>query len=90
MDIAYKGLPIRPTKSAYHELKSLGMDLFDVLQVLEDGYDCQRGSRKEGVMERCRDFDDKTIKVVASESYEFWSKQQVCVIIHVGKFKVRK
>ncbi len=90
MDIAYKGRPLRPTKSAYHELKNLGMDLYDVLRVLEEGYDCHKGRRKEGVTEKCLQFDDMAIKVVAAESYEYWSKQEVYAIIHVGKFRVRK
>lgn len=90
MDIAYDGLPIRPTRSVYHELKNLGMDLYDVLRVLEDGYDCRKSRREEGVIERCLEFGDMAIKVVAAESYEFWSKQEVYAIIHVGKFKVKK
>ncbi|MCS4542380.1 MAG: hypothetical protein HY929_08760 [Euryarchaeota archaeon] len=54
LDIAYKGLPLRPTKSAYYELKDLGMDLYDILQILEDGYDCSSAGRKEGTIEKCR------------------------------------
>lgn len=51
---------------------------------------CARSRRKEGIIEKCLEIGNKTIKIVAAKSYEFWSKQEVCVIIHVGKFKVRK
>lgn len=90
MDISYNGLPIRPTKSAYYELKELNMDLYDVVQILQEGCECSTSERKEGTVEKCLDIKNKTIKVVVARSYEFWSKREVYAIIHVGKFKVRK
>ncbi|MBI5253745.1 MAG: hypothetical protein HY930_05045 [Euryarchaeota archaeon] len=90
MEISYKGLPLRLTKSAYYELKELGMDLYDVVEILEEGYKCSTCERKEGVIEKCLDIDNKTIKVVIAKSYEFWSEREVYAIIHVGKFKVKK
>ncbi len=90
MDICYEGLPLRPTKSAYYELKELNMDLYDAVQILEEGYECPTSKRKEGIIEKCLDAKNKTIKVVAAKSYEFWSKREVYAIIHVGKFKVKK
>lgn len=90
MEISYKGLPLRPTKSAYYELKELNMDLYDVVQILEEGYECSTSERKEEIVEKCLYIKNKTIKVVAAKSYEFWSKREVYAIIHVGKFKVRK
>ncbi|MEE8358722.1 MAG: hypothetical protein V3R82_04855 [Candidatus Hydrothermarchaeales archaeon] len=90
MDIRYKGLPLRPTRSVYNELKNSRMDLYDVLQILKDGYDCSTSRRKKGTFEKCLDFKNKTIKVVVVKSFEFWSKQEVYVIVHVGKFTKRK
>ncbi len=90
MDVRYKGLPLRPTRSVYNELKNLRMDLYDVLQILKDGYDCSTSGRKKGTFEKCLDFKNKTIKVVVVKSFEFWSKQEVYVIVHVGKFTKRK
>lgn len=90
MEISYKGLPLRPTKSSYYELKELGMDLYDVMGILKEGYDCSTGRRKESVVEKCLEIDNKTIKVVIAKSCEFWSKREVYAILHVGKFKVKK
>jgi hypothetical protein len=90
MNIRYKGLPIRPTRSVYYELKNLNMDLLDVVKILEEGYDCPTGKRKRDTEEKCLDFKNKTIKAVAVKSYEFWSNQEVYAIIHVGKFRKRK
>lgn len=90
MDILYEGLPLRPTKSAYYEMKRLKMDLFDAVKILEDGYDCATGKRKTDTIERCIDSKSKTAKVVAAKSYEYWSKQEVYVITHVGKFARKK
>jgi hypothetical protein len=85
MEILFKGLPLRPTRSAYHEMKDLGMDLFDVIKVLEEGYDCAAGKRRRGTIERCLDTKGKTTKAVAAKSHEHWSGQEVYVLVHVGR-----
>jgi hypothetical protein len=90
MYVQFKGLSIRPTKSAYYELKKLDMDLFDVVHVLEEGYDCSTGKRNKDVLEKCIDSKNKTVKVVAVKSFEFWSKKEVYVIVHAGKIGRRK
>lgn len=48
------------------------------------------GWKKKGTLEKCLDFKNKTVKVVVVKSYEFWSKQEVYAIVHVGKFTKRK
>ncbi|MFQ5800889.1 MAG: hypothetical protein ACE5HH_04125 [Candidatus Hydrothermarchaeales archaeon] len=46
--------PLRIFKRAVlNELVDLGMDLWDVVEILEVGFDCERSSRKSGVIERC-------------------------------------
>jgi hypothetical protein len=63
------------------------MDLFDVLDILETGYDCARSRRKRGTFERCKKSSGKTRKVVAVESIQKWNDTLVWLIIHVGVMK---
>ena len=52
-DVRYKGLRIELTLAAGRESVSENIDLNDVVEILEDGYDCGTGKRKEGTVERC-------------------------------------
>ncbi len=63
------------------------MDLFDVLDILETGYDCERSRRKKGTFERCKRSGSKIRKVVAVESIQKWNDTPVWLIIHVGVMK---
>ena len=73
----YRGLPIIPSKTAGRELLELGLDLFDVQEILEYGYDCAISRRKEGVLEKCVDIGRKTTKVVVAKSYNYSMQQDV-------------
>jgi hypothetical protein len=51
----WKKHPLIPTLSATRELLKLNMDLYDVLEILENGYDCAKSKRKHEVLERCNE-----------------------------------
>ncbi len=80
------GLQLKATKSAYHELEELGMDLADVADILENGYDCPASKRREGTFEKCINWYDKTIKVVVIKAYNDDLKVWVWVVLHIGIF----
>ncbi len=86
----YKEFPLIPTKSAMKELFDLGMDLFTVADVLDQGYDCHRSKRKTGTLERCIDKGGKTVNVVVVQSYDHSLQTEVWAITHVGMFTKRK
>lgn len=45
MIVKWQGRQLVPTKSAYYEMIDLRFDLYDVLDVLERGYECKRSKR---------------------------------------------
>lgn len=42
MLVQWQGRQLVPTQSAYYEMIDLRFDLYDVLDILERGYDCER------------------------------------------------
>lgn len=91
----YKGLPIitvqtrRGQRSVVDELIKHKMDLYDVAEILKNGYDCSRSKRREGVIERCVDKGNKTIKVVLQKGFIELDGCGCWELIHVGKFTRR-
>jgi len=51
--VKWKGKYLRPSKHAVYELISLGYDLYDILKILEEGYDCRKGKRAKKTYEKC-------------------------------------
>ena len=90
----YKGKPLIPVQSTrggkniLDELVRLRLDLFDVKDIAEHGYDCEQSKRRKGVVEKCIDKKRKTIKVVLQQSYCFTTP--VWEVIHVGEFTRKK
>jgi hypothetical protein len=86
----YKGLEIAiVSRTVDKELAEIRLDLWDVKEILENGFDCSRSKRKMNVEEKCIRVGDKIIKVVAelaeSESgIKFWKLR------HVGMFGYKK
>lgn len=75
------------------ELYNKNLDLYVVLDVLERGYDCSKGKRSKGIIEKCLDKRRKTIGVVVAKSFNYSLDSEVWVITHVGitsKPRVRK
>jgi len=82
----YQGLPKILTRHAGDELADLGLDLWFVKEVLENGYDWPSKERKREEIERCIRRKRAIYKVVAARSHSRLPKQDVWVIIHVSKF----
>ena len=87
---SFKGLPIVPSRTAMNEMTRLGMDEWDILQMLEEGYNCYASKRKEGTLEKCINKGNKTIKAVVVRSHNWSLDCDVWVITHVGKFSKRR
>lgn len=91
----YQGIPIitvqtrKGQKNVVDELVEHGMDLDDVAKVLKEGYDCARSKRRKGVLEKCIDRGNKTIKVVVQRGNIELDGQDCWELIHVGKFTRR-
>jgi len=80
----YMGKPILPSKTVMYELRDTGMDLYDVLHILEDGFDCYRSRRSKNIVERCETKGGKVLKVVVADMHDHWK------LIHVGKTTASK
>lgn len=81
--VQWHGRQLVPTQSAYYEMIDLRFDLYDVLDILERGYECERSKRAKGTIEKCLRSKGKTYKAVAVESTYLGSP--AWRIIHVGK-----
>jgi hypothetical protein len=80
----YEGLPLVPSRSVANELYNYNLMLRDILDVLEQGYNCAKSKRKKGTIERCLDRKRKTTRVVITKAYNYSLDSEVWVIIHVG------
>lgn len=89
-DIEYEGLRIEFTEHASREITSLGLNHFEVLKILEEGFDCQRSKRKEYVREKCIIKRNKIIKVVAARKFNSFFNEDIWLIIHAGKFSLKR
>jgi hypothetical protein len=93
LDVRFRGLRIEATLAATRELMIGAMDLSDVADILENGYDCGTGKRKEEIVERCVRKENKVTKVVAARTtvrYPDGFQETVWRIIHVGSFTYSK
>lgn len=79
----FEGNPLIPTKDAQREMDENGLNLWQVKEVLEQGYDCSRSKRAKNIIERCRYRKNKEIRVVAA--LVEWKEGIFWRIIHVGK-----
>jgi len=91
----YQRLQLIPTRAAMNELYDNNLDLYTVLNVLENGYDCYKSKRAKGTIERCLDEKRITIRVVVVKSFNYSLNMDVWAITHVGitskhKHKVKK
>jgi hypothetical protein len=89
----WQGRAIRVFRRAVmHELVELGMDLWDIVEILEKGFECGRGVRKKGIVERCIRKGRKIVKVVVEEGEELLDEKRVdiWVLRHVGKFSEKE
>ena len=84
----YEGLRIAISKSAMKELMQEGKTIYDVVEILERGYDAPR-KRKSGTRERWFDKGKKTYNAVIVRDYHEILKEDCWVLIHFGKFTRR-
>lgn len=80
----YHKKEIKATKNAAEEMWHLKKDLWDVLEILETGYDCSRSKRKENVLEKCIQKGNDVFKTVVVEFPNCF------LLIHFGKFTYKK
>jgi len=85
----YKGLRIAISHSAMQELMQEGKTIYDVVKILEEGYDAPR-KRKQGTIEKWLDKGKKTYNVVIVKDYHEILREDCWVLIHFGKFSRRK
>jgi len=85
----YKGLRIAISHSAMQELMQEGKTIYDVVEILETGYDAPR-KRKSGIIEKWLDKGKKTYNAVIAKDYHEILKEDCWVLIHFGKFTRRK
>jgi hypothetical protein len=79
----YESKPLIPSKSAQYEMDKFRLDLWFVKRVLEEGFDCAVGRRKQNIIERCIRRKGKIIKVVVAKVE--WEDKAFWRIIHVGQ-----
>lgn len=84
----YKGLRIAISHSAMQELMQEGKTIYDVVEILENGYDAPR-KRKKGTIEKWMNKGKKTYNVVIVKDYHEIVKEDCWVLIHFGKFTRR-
>ncbi len=92
-DVRYNGIRIEVTLSANTELLKLSLDLYDIVEVIEEGYDCGTGKRKRGIIERCVRKGNKVIKAVIAKTnvrYPDNFQEEIWRLIHVGEFTYSK
>ncbi len=80
----WHGLPLIPSDSAADEHWRYYLDLHDMLEVLERGYDCAESRRSEGVFQRCLKRKDKVIKAVVVLDYNRFLSTECWLLKHVG------
>ena len=82
----YLGKPVIPDcrRGVLAELEEEDLDLDDVVEILETGFDCSASKRDEKILERCAQKKTRIIKVVVEEGEEYWGLR------HVGSFKLSR
>ncbi len=87
-DDKYRGLRIAISDSALRELVQEGKTIYDVVEILEKGYDSPR-KRKSGTIEKWLNKGKKTYNAVIVKDYHEILKEDCWVLIHFGKFTRR-
>ena len=82
----YLGKPVIPDyeSGVLSELEEEGLDLDEVIKILETGFDCSASKRNKAILEKCVQKKNRIIKVVVEEGEEYWGLR------HVGSFKLSR
>ncbi|MBI4162804.1 MAG: hypothetical protein HY513_03910 [Candidatus Aenigmarchaeota archaeon] len=93
LNVHYKGLRIEPTLAGTRELLKHDKDLTDVLEILNEGYECSASKRKENIIERCIRRNEKEFKVVVGKTkvkFQDGYEEDVWRLIHFGIVTFKK
>jgi hypothetical protein len=77
------------SRAAMRELCDAGLDLLDVLQILEEGHPSPR-KRKDGTLECWLQRGKKIQEVVVVKDWHEVQQEAVWVVTHYGSFTVRR
>ena len=86
--LEWRGLEVRYSRAAYYEMARHGLAPFEVIEVLENGF--ETGRRSEGVVEKCLRRKKGLLKVVACESRDYSSGENVWVVAHIAVMRSPK
>ncbi|MBI1969761.1 hypothetical protein HYS48_03625 [Candidatus Woesearchaeota archaeon] len=92
-EVRYQGLRIEVSLAASRELVKEGKDLWDVQQILEEGYPCGASKRKPNIMEQCLRKGRKEYKAVVAKTeivYPDGYREAVWRLIHFGQITYKK
>ena len=70
MNFTYKGKPIVPTKNALNELSEIDVNLYEVPEILEKGFEIRK--RKKNIIERGVRRGNKVINVVVVDLGDYY------------------
>jgi len=82
MNFTYKGKPIIPTKTALNELNDIDLNLYDVPEILEKGFEVRK--RAKNITERGVQRGNKVINVVVVDMGNYYK------LIHAGEFTLSR
>ena len=82
MDFTYKGKLIFPTKTALNELSEININLHEVPEILEKGFEIRK--RKKNIIERGVQRGSKVVNVVVVDLGDYYK------LIHAGEFTLSK
>lgn len=82
MDFIYKRKPILPTKTALNELSDININLYEVPEILEKGFEIRK--RKKNIIERGIQRGNKVVNVVVVDLGNYYK------LIHAGEFTLSK
>lgn len=83
----FKGKKLIPTKRGAKEMVEIGIDMWDVTDILTNGYDCSRSKRSRTKVERCMPFGRKIIRTVVVQGIfdPIGEAEEVYYIIHASQ-----
>ena len=82
MNFTYKGKPILPTKTALNELSEINVNLYEIHEILEKGFEVRK--RAKNITERGIQRGNKVINVVEVDLGNYYK------LIHAGEFILSK
>jgi len=81
--VKWNGRYLRPSKHAIREMIQLGMDLYDVVDIL-DNKDAEDHPRGKDTIEKILKVGKTIYNVVVMESYAYDIDEDIWLILHVG------